>query len=284
MGDQAARCLRHRDRASAAVAQGREGPARRHREPAAAGARTQEPTLHRISVGPDAKFSWAKQRCVSRSRRWRARGEPDVSVLTEQGGKIDLAHDASAGDDLQRCSREPLAYAEVPDMLAIEAWRNKDALIKQLDGRIIDAESDDAAALMATERAAAHCRGDGRRIGLRERDEAALTWRAVSEQLPVWFRADIAPQAVLGIALVTTPRAIDGPTTSLAYDIVHPWWAAMNQSSRLSGVLPAPACREAGGLVFAMTRQTSSPPITNRAVGRFVPPSTTARQGRMLHR
>jgi hypothetical protein len=47
-----------------------------------------------------------------------------------------------------------------------------------------------------------------------ERDEAAFVWRALSEGLPVEHRSDINPAALLGVRVVTAPRADASPGTS----------------------------------------------------------------------
>jgi hypothetical protein len=47
-----------------------------------------------------------------------------------------------------------------------------------------------------------------------ERDEAALTWSAMEQRLPIEFRPDISPLALLGLKLVTAPRADAFPETS----------------------------------------------------------------------
>ena len=57
-----------------------------------------------------------------------------------------------------------------------------------------------------------------------ERDEAALVWSAMAQNLPVEQRADINPVALLGLAIVTAPHADPSPGTSAghAFDIVMP--------------------------------------------------------------
>jgi hypothetical protein len=57
----------------------------------------------------------------------------------------------------------------------------------------------------AREKAEAETMGDLLAV---ERDEAALTWRAMDERLPVEHRADINPVALLGLRLITTPHAV----------------------------------------------------------------------------
>jgi hypothetical protein len=52
-----------------------------------------------------------------------------------------------------------------------------------------------------------------------ERDEATLVWQAQAQGLPVEHRSDINPVALLGIVLVTAPRATNGHAS---YDLVQP--------------------------------------------------------------
>ena len=58
-------------------------------------------------------------------------------------------------------SRVPLAFAEIPDTVALIAWLHRDALIAALD-REIDTEADDKAALSheARQKAEAEVMGD----------------------------------------------------------------------------------------------------------------------------
>jgi hypothetical protein len=148
-----------------------------------------------------------------------ARGEPDVSLLVERGGSI-IWPDQRVQSDVYAETRS-LAFAQVPDALAIAVWAHKDAIIKQLSG-LIDAEADDKSALSDTDRQLRLLEVESDLLAT-ERDEASLTWRAQSEGLSATFRADINPLAILQVALVTAPRAIDGPSTSpLAFDLVRP--------------------------------------------------------------
>jgi hypothetical protein len=50
-----------------------------------------------------------------------------------------------------------------------------------------------------------------------ERDESWFVWQAQSQGLPVEHRADISPLALLGLKLVTTPRADGTPPTTPGY-------------------------------------------------------------------
>ena len=148
-----------------------------------------------------------------------ARGEPDVSLLTERGGDI-VWPAVQTRSEVFNAQAGAVAFAETPDALALTCWLNKDAMIAKLDGLIM-AEADDAAALTDTDRQlrTAEVMGD---LLACERDEAALTWRAVAEELPVWFRADISPLAVLGVRLVTnTPNGSPPTTSPLVWDLIR---------------------------------------------------------------
>jgi hypothetical protein len=108
--------------------------------------------------------------------------------------------------------RRSLAFSEQLHALALFAWVFKDALIAAID-REIDAEADDAASLSHEERQRREAEAMGDLLDI-ERQEAALVWRAQSEGLPVEHRADISPLALLGVRLVTAPRANPSPGTS----------------------------------------------------------------------
>jgi hypothetical protein len=107
------------------------------------------------------------------------------------------------------------------DVVGLVAFLLRPTLISALDA-LVDEEKDDAASLSHEERQRreAELREDLLSV---ERDEAALTWRAMDENLPASHRPDCSPLAILQVQLRTAPRAIDGPTTSpLAYDVVQP--------------------------------------------------------------
>jgi hypothetical protein len=88
----------------------------------------------------------------------------------------------------------------------------KDALIAALD-REIDAEADDKAALTHEARQQREAEAMGDLLSI-EREEAALTWSAMEQGLPVEFRPDISPLALLGLQLRTEARATEAPGTS----------------------------------------------------------------------
>ena len=72
-----------------------------------------------------------------------------------------------------------IAFAEVPDTVALLAWAFKDALIARLDAEI-DAEADDAAAFTHEQRQQREAEAQGDLLAI-ERDESWLVWSAMSQ-------------------------------------------------------------------------------------------------------
>jgi hypothetical protein len=172
---------------------------------------------HTIESAPFPS-SFAKQRMREMVEQLAQRGAPSASSLIEHDDEI-IWPMVQVQVQVFNAQPEAIDFAEVPDMLAIDAWRNRDALIAALDREIV-AEADDKAALSHTDRELRTSETMSDLLAV-ERTEAALVWSAQAQSLPVEHRGDISPQALLGVALVTAPRAIDGPTTSpFAYDVV----------------------------------------------------------------
>jgi hypothetical protein len=146
------------------------------------------------------------------------RGAPDVSLLVEMDRSIEWP--VSRVQSEVYGTERALAFHQAVDVVGLLAFLLKPTLNAALD-KLVDEASDDKAALTheARQERAAEVMSDLLAV---ERTEAALTWRAMDEKLPVEFRADINPLAVLQVRLVTVPRAIEGPSTSPghAYDIV----------------------------------------------------------------
>lgn len=95
------------------------------------------------------------------------------------------------------------AIVEVFDAAACWCWLHKDALIARLDVEI-SSEADDKSALTYAEREhrTAEVKTDLLAI---ERQEAALTWRAMDEKLPIEFRHDHDPVALELVTAVAVP-------------------------------------------------------------------------------
>jgi hypothetical protein len=174
-------------------------------------------TLHTIRSAP-MPSSWAKAQMRAQIEALAMQGTPSTALLIEHGGKIEF-QTQRLQSEVYNAQPGAVAYAEVPDVVGLLTWALKDALIKKLDAEI-DGEADDAAALGHEERQRREAEVMDDLLAT-ERTEAALVWRAMDEKLPVEHRHDCSPQAILQVALITAPRAIDGPsTTPLAYDIV----------------------------------------------------------------
>jgi hypothetical protein len=165
--------------------------------------------LHRIRSAPYPS-SHAKQRMRAQIEALAQRGAPDVTNLIEHDGEIiwptlrlqvDLFSEPGA-----------VAFVEIPDTVGMNAWRHKSEWMAALDAEI-NTEADDPAALTheARQKAEAEVMSD---LLATEREEASLTWSAMEQRLPVEFRPDISPLALLGLKLVTTPRADALPETS----------------------------------------------------------------------
>ena len=167
---------------------------------------------HRIRSSPYPS-AHAKRKMREQIEQLSQRGEPSVSRLVELDGPAEF-QTQNLRSTMVLGEQRALAFAETPDALALIAWLHKDALIKRFD-ELIDAEADDACALSreAREKAEAEVMGDLLAV---EREESFFVWQAQAQGLPIEHRADISPLALLGVALVTTPRA-EAPETTQGY-------------------------------------------------------------------
>lgn len=148
------------------------------------------------------------------------RGAPDVSLLIEMDRSV-VWPTQRVQSEVHGTEQRAIAFTETLDALAIVAWLHKDALIAALD-REIGSEADDKSALTPEQREIAEAEVMADLLDI-ERQEAALTWRALSEKLPVEFRSGIAPQAVLGLNVVTKPNGHQEPTSWMhGWDVVRP--------------------------------------------------------------
>ncbi|MEY9131930.1 hypothetical protein ACVMII_000798 [Bradyrhizobium diazoefficiens] len=170
--------------------------------------------MHRIRSAPFPS-SYAKAQMRAQVEALAQRGAPSVSRLVELDGPVDFQTQSLTSE--VHAERRALAFTEAADALALVAWLHRDALITALD-REIASEADDKAALSheARQQQEAELMSDLLDI---ERQEAAFVWQAQSQGLPVEHRADISPLALLGLAIVTAPRADHLPGTSAG----HSW-------------------------------------------------------------
>jgi hypothetical protein len=174
--------------------------------------------LARIAAAPFPS-SHAKKRARDQIEQLAQRGGPDVGTLIEHDGKIEFATMRQQSE--VHGAERTLAFHQAPDVVGLLAWLHRDALIKRLDA-LIDAESDDAAAMTLEARQQRDAEVQSDLLDC-EMQEAALTWRAIEERLPVEFRPECAPQAILGCRLTVAPRAANGrSTTPDVFDLIQP--------------------------------------------------------------
>jgi hypothetical protein len=172
-------------------------------------------TIHTIQSSCFPR-DYCKERARGRvERRVRA---PDVSLLIEHDGDI-VWPMLSVQSEVFNAQRGAVAFAEVPDVLGLYLWRNKEAMLAALD-ELIDEEADDAGSLSHEERQRREAEAQADLLDI-ERQEAHWVWEAQKQNLPVEHRAHISPVALLGLQLVTAPRAAPPPTSpEHGYNIV----------------------------------------------------------------
>jgi hypothetical protein len=165
--------------------------------------------LHRIASAPFPS-SYAKHKMRAQIEALAMQGAPSVSRLVELDGPVDFQTQQVRSEVYN--AQAAVAFAEMPDTVALTCWLHKDTLIAALDCEIAS-EADDKAALSheARQKAEAEVQGDLLAV---ERDECALVWQAQAQSLPVEHRADISPLAILQVRLLTVPRADALPETS----------------------------------------------------------------------
>ena len=164
--------------------------------------------LHRIRSAPFPS-NYAKSQMRAQIDALTQRGAPDVTNLIEHDR--DIIWPTLRVQSEVHAEKRGLAFAEVPDALALVAWLHKDELIAALDREIVT-EADDKAALSHEARGKAEVEVLADLLDM-ERQEAELVWQAQSQGLPVEHRADCDPCAILQIKLVTAPRATAAETS-----------------------------------------------------------------------
>jgi len=163
--------------------------------------------------------SYCKAQARQHVERLAERGKPDVAALIRFDEDIAWPKE-NVRSQVYTEPQRALAFAELVDPVSILAWLDPAKLIAKLDAEI-DRVSDDKHALSveAREMKAAELQTALLEI---ERQESALVWTAQQQNLPCEHRADCAPAAILGVALLTASRTNRSTGTSPmhAYDIV----------------------------------------------------------------
>jgi hypothetical protein len=171
--------------------------------------RERKAEIHTIQSSP-----YPRSHCKSRVREQIelvAPRCPDVTLIVEHDGEI-IWPMMRVQSQVFNAQPGAVAFAEVPDTLGLFVWLHRDALLAKLD-TLIDIEGDDKVALSHEQRQQREAEVQGDLLAV-ERDEAGLVWLAMAQNLPVEHRIDISPLALLGLKLVTTPRAAFGSSSS----------------------------------------------------------------------
>jgi hypothetical protein len=173
--------------------------------------------IHTIQSAPYPK-SDARAKMLTEVEALATLGTPDVGNLIEHHDRPIIWPKQQVRGTVYNASPGAISFTDFDAAIPLLVWLHKDALIKRLDAEI-DAESDDAAALSHEERQRREAEAQGDLSSV-ERDEAALTWSAMEQGLPVEFRPDISVLAILQVRLVTVPRG-EMPETSPGFS--WPW-------------------------------------------------------------
>ena len=175
-------------------------------------------TLHRLRSAPYPS-SHVRAKIRQEVQALAVRGTPSVGDAIEHDRSVVWPMQQLQGSIIN-AQTPSFAVTEVPDVLGLFAFLNKEQLLASLDA-LVSEEADDAAALTheARQQQEAEVMVDLLAV---ERDESALVWRAMDERLPVEHRANCSPQAILQCRLETAPRSSppSGSSPMHAWDIV----------------------------------------------------------------
>ena len=165
--------------------------------------------LHRIASSPYPS-SYAKALLREAIETLAERGTPDVSTFIEHGERGSIIWPMLRVRSEVHGAQRQLAFREAVDVVGLFACLLKPAMISFLDA-LVDAEKDDPVALSYEQRQQAEAETMGDLLDV-ERQEAHWVWEAQAQNLPCEHRSDISPLALLGLKLITVPRAPDGPS------------------------------------------------------------------------
>jgi hypothetical protein len=174
--------------------------------------------LDRIRSAPYPS-SHAKQKMRSQIAALAQRGAASVSGLVKNDDEVAFQLERKSVPVVVTVGKgtgATVAAWQQFDSLGAFCWLHKDALVAKLD-REIEAAADDKNSLSSTDREKAEARVLSEQLAI-EREESSFVFEAQSRNLPVEHRADISPLAILGMQLVTAPRAaLASPASSLEH-------------------------------------------------------------------
>lgn len=165
--------------------------------------------LHRVHSSPWPS-SVTKAAAKGLIDRLADQGQPNLDAAIEHG--MDIVFATTRLQSLVYNARPgAVAYAEVPDVLGLLAWLFRDQLLAKINAGF-DEIADDKSALSQQQREEAEAQ-IGADMLAAERAECALIWHADDKGEVIDFRCTTSPQAALGVALRTVPRAPNGPSS-----------------------------------------------------------------------
>ena len=146
-------------------------------------------------------------------------GTPDVDRAIEHG--LPVSFKTTLLSAMVRGTDTPaIAHTETVDAFGLLCWTFRDQILAKVHAAI-DEVADDKAAMNQQQREEREAQISADVLAVK-RSECSLIWAAEAKGEVIDFRAETTPQAVLGVRLVTAPRANPSPGSSplLAYDIV----------------------------------------------------------------
>jgi hypothetical protein len=176
---------------------------------------------HRVNSSPWPS-SVAKAAAKELIERLADAAAPNLDSAIEHGAPISFAT-TRLTSQVYNVNNSPgaIAYAEAPDAIGLIAWMLRDQLLAKINAEF-DQISDDKNALSAAQREEALAEINQSALAI-ERAECSLIWHADAAGETIDFRNDTTPQAVLGVRLITAPRAdVPGTSRMQAWDILRP--------------------------------------------------------------
>jgi hypothetical protein len=174
--------------------------------------------LARIAASPYPS-AYCKTRIREQVEILANQGTPSITNVVEHDREIEWPTQEVRSEVFS----EPraLAFATVPAGLALVAFLCKPALLAALDKMAME-ESDDSVALTHEQR---QLRTDEvqRDLLAVEMEESALTWSAQEQNLPINFRSDLDPRAILLVIMSTLAKPNGQETTTpFVFDVLYP--------------------------------------------------------------
>jgi hypothetical protein len=174
--------------------------------------------LHRVKSAPWPS-SPKKEEAKARIEQWAEAGAPNCDDMIEHNAP--LAFPTMTLSSLVRGETPSLAHTNpTVDAFAVMCWLLKDHMLNTICAALDEAAYGDKEALSQAQREQMLATISADMLAV-ERSECALIWHTEAKGEVIDFRSDT-PMSVLGLKLVTAPRANPSPGTSPghAFDVV----------------------------------------------------------------